>query len=128
MSWPRPPWEWVAPACRGAGARHFFGEGGDLRVARALCAGCPEREECREWGIRHEPFGVWGGAGAGTLEAERARRGLPNIVPGRRRYGPAECGTDSGYRRHFREGEPACEPCRRAHAADRSARRAKASA
>ncbi len=29
---------------------------------------------------------------------------------------PAKCGTTSGYRRHRRLGEPACDACRAAHA------------
>jgi len=28
---------------------------------------------------------------------------------------PAECGTDSGYRRHGRHGEDACQRCKDAH-------------
>lgn len=27
------------------------------------------------------------------------------------------CGTEAAYRRHRRRGEPACQPCRQAHAA-----------
>lgn len=32
------------------------------------------------------------------------------------RRNAAQCGTDSGYRRHYRNRETACEPCRAAHA------------
>lgn len=28
---------------------------------------------------------------------------------------PAKCGTDSGYTRHVKRGEPACPACRQAH-------------
>lgn len=28
---------------------------------------------------------------------------------------PAKCGTRSGYNRHYRLGEPVCEPCRQAN-------------
>lgn len=30
---------------------------------------------------------------------------------------PAECGTEAGYRRHYRYKEPPCQPCRAAKAA-----------
>ena len=36
----------------------------------------------------------------------------------------AFCGTHSGYQRHHREGEPACEECRAAHARYRRGLRA----
>ena len=33
-----------------------------------------------------------------------------------KRPGPAECGTDAGYRRHRRSGEKPCDECKRGHA------------
>ena len=41
---------------------------------------------------------------------------------------PAQCGTDSGYRRHLRNGEPICDECRAAHSAALRAYRAMARA
>lgn len=38
---------------------------------------------------------------------------------------PAECGTPSGWRRHNRNHEPACDACRRAHNADEKTRQAR---
>ena len=35
-----------------------------------------------------------------------------------------ECGTATGYNRHYRAGERACRPCLDAHAAAKRARRA----
>ena len=32
------------------------------------------------------------------------------------------CGTNSGYRRHLRAGEPTCQACRKAHTADKRIR------
>lgn len=40
-----------------------------------------------------------------------------------RRRRPVTCGTEHGYRRHLRAGEPACTPCRQAHAAHQRATR-----
>jgi len=46
-------------------ARVFHPERGEntrlwVSTAKAVCAGCPVREECLEAGMR-EPRGVWGG-------------------------------------------------------------------
>ena len=43
--------------------------------------------------------------------------GTPDRPRTRTRRKTAECGTDSGYHHHIRYAkEPACDPCRRAHA------------
>jgi WhiB family redox-sensing transcriptional regulator len=58
-----PNWRQSA-ACRGMNAEMFhpFSER-DFRLgeSRAVCAGCPVRDECGEYGIAHEEFGVYGG-------------------------------------------------------------------
>lgn len=50
-------------ACRGVDARVFFIEpGGDVRPAKAICATCPVRVECREYGRAiGATVGIWGG-------------------------------------------------------------------
>lgn len=50
----------------------------------------------------------------GTPEAAQNPRQAP-----RRTRQSAECGTDAGYRRHYRLKEPTCAPCRAAKAASR---------
>ena len=37
--------------------------------AKALCASCVVKDECFDWGIRYEKYGVWGG----TTETERRK-------------------------------------------------------
>lgn len=37
----------------------------------------------------------------------------------------APCGTDSAYKRHLRNGEPTCQPCRQAHRETQRDRRAR---
>jgi WhiB family redox-sensing transcriptional regulator len=67
--------------CRGMHPSLFFplkgGRGANTtgNLAKAVCdsggvggAPCPCREACREWGLHHELFGVWGGL------SERQRR------------------------------------------------------
>ena len=30
-------------------------------VAKAICASCDIIDACRDWGIKHESYGIWGG-------------------------------------------------------------------
>ncbi|MGI8534966.1 MAG: WhiB family transcriptional regulator [Mycobacteriales bacterium] len=64
-------WEWqLLGSCRGKDTELFFhpeGERGSRRsnreaAAKAVCASCPVRRECRAHALSaHEPYGVWGG-------------------------------------------------------------------
>lgn len=52
-----------------AAASAFSGTiGADPTTALALCAACPFLDECRDWALTHDVYGVWGG----TTEADRA--------------------------------------------------------
>ena len=76
------------------------------RAAKRICATCPVRQECLQHALTwRESAGVWGG----MTETERQRH--PENRP-RRRGEPAPSGTESGYRRHLKNGEPACGACR----------------
>lgn len=48
----------------------------------------------------------------------------PARVSNRASPKPAVCGTTSGYKKHRRNGEEACDPCKVGHAADARARHA----
>jgi WhiB family transcriptional regulator, redox-sensing transcriptional regulator len=42
----------------------FPGQGGDVRAAKAVCAGCPVIEQCRAYALdRPGLSGIWGGTG-----------------------------------------------------------------
>jgi WhiB family redox-sensing transcriptional regulator len=63
--------EWVRWAeCAGCDPDLFFPErGASTRQAKAVCTGCPVREECLEYALSNgEKFGIWGG------KSERERR------------------------------------------------------
>ena len=71
---PAPPpggWRYQA-ACRGANLNLSFpGRGESAEPARRICARCPVREPCLDYGLRHGiTHGIWGGL------AERDRRAL----------------------------------------------------
>lgn len=63
-------WDWqLDAACRGQ-AEPFFHPYGEReptrsrreRAAKAICAGCPVMQQCREHALdAREPYGVWGG-------------------------------------------------------------------
>lgn len=55
-------------------------------AATQLCkSGCPVYRACREWGIRHEKFGCWGGLADRALTKQRKELGIrlqePPSVP-----------------------------------------------
>jgi WhiB family redox-sensing transcriptional regulator len=65
----RPRWQLHA-ACRGLDPERFFPERGDsLAPARSVCATCPVRVPCGEYGAG-EKVGIWGG----LSERERRQR------------------------------------------------------
>jgi WhiB family transcriptional regulator, redox-sensing transcriptional regulator len=68
----RPAWHADA-ACRGRGTAVFFpgrGQNTACANAKAVCAGCPVRDECLDAALTHgELAGIWGG----TSERERRR-------------------------------------------------------
>ena len=80
--------------CLGEDTETFFSEDPALVAkAKALCLGCPVLQQCAEWAIRHEDYGVFGGLSAkerafmrgGTravdaLETDRIRREVTYIL------------------------------------------------
>jgi len=110
------PPEWTLVAlCLGIDPEIFYPPAGSdaarvTREAKRICDLCPVRTECLTYALSHGEvnYGVWGGLT--PLErrqlAPRPGRGLA-----RARRNPARCGTEAGYGRHKRLGEPACRPC-----------------
>jgi WhiB family redox-sensing transcriptional regulator len=83
-------WEWqLQGSCRDADPTLFFhpeGERGPARrnrdaAAKAICAGCPVIEQCRQHALAvREPYGVWGCLTEDEREAIYSgdrRRGVP---------------------------------------------------
>lgn len=101
----------MRPACRSADPGLFDStDQRDHQRARSICATCPCVMACLKVALniagehphnpnRRGPHGTWGGllwkAGHITLGAV--------------------CGTDQGYYRHLRAGNPACFDCKAAH-------------
>lgn len=112
-----PAWHAQA-ACKGL-TDLFFNERGDnadMKEAKHVCASCPVAPECREYVLSVDLVerGIWGGL------SEKERRPLRRLRrPLKPSPGPggmeAQCGTDSGYYRHIRQGTERCAACKRAH-------------
>jgi WhiB family redox-sensing transcriptional regulator len=75
-------WRLLA-ACRTAEGDLFFAADGERglakrrreRAAKAICIGCPVRQECARYAISNrEPYGVWGGLS--EHDRQRIWRGL----------------------------------------------------
>jgi WhiB family transcriptional regulator, redox-sensing transcriptional regulator len=67
-----PAWQQFAACVHYAGQVDFFpARGESVREAKAVCAGCPVRDDCLEFALRLKvAHGVWGGL------SERERRTL----------------------------------------------------
>ena len=64
-------------ACRGADPDLFFPVQNGRTVptaVRALCDVCPVCDDCAQWGLWHEPHGIWGGLTQWELNDIRRRR------------------------------------------------------
>ena len=65
------PWVRQAACAKVPNADKIFfpGQGESITEAKAICAGCPVREECLDYALRTtQRFGIWGGV------TERQRR------------------------------------------------------
>jgi hypothetical protein len=108
-----------------------------ISQAKATCQSCPVLKQCVNWVMQGDedptPSHVTGGMTPTERTYLRVRTitGLSSINENRelwratakhlrsltlaRSHQQAACGTRSGYMRHRRLGEVACDPCREAH-------------
>lgn len=105
--------EWMArAACLNADTEVFFPDTGEPPDrAKRICARCPVVQECLDWALAlpADTVGIWGATTVRERQTLRQMGAAGTVKP------PAECGSPSGYERHRRNGEDACEPCRLAH-------------
>jgi len=76
----RDPGLYENPACASVGGDFWFPERAsdsvDIAVAKSICGRCPHREECAEWGINKERFGIWGGLSENIRTRIRRERNI----------------------------------------------------
>ena len=91
----------------------------DRAEACRRCSSCPVLNACRQWAIRHQEEGVWGGTDDHDRNVYRRTGRLPHRthrpIPALRPPTVARsgCGTETRYRRHRAAGEE-CLVCRTA--------------
>ncbi len=81
--------------------------------AKQVCALCDVRAECLAEALALGADGVWGG----LSPKKRQRLGGKPYATAAPFLPTADHGTEAGYQRHRRAGEPACQLCRDASAA-----------
>lgn len=85
--WPAPGADTSPPElpCRQVDPELFFAESpADVEAAKAVCTGCPVRQDCLTGALeRREPWGVWGGELfiAGVVVPRKRPRGRPRKHP-----------------------------------------------
>jgi WhiB family redox-sensing transcriptional regulator len=75
----RVPINFTDPLCSQVDTELFFPEKGDYytaQVAKKICGQCPHLQECLEWALVNERFGVWGGTNAKDRQRIRSKRGI----------------------------------------------------
>ena len=77
----REPRFYENPACATVGGDFWFPENDpanrntiEVAIAKSICRRCPNQEECAEWGIQNENFGIWGGLNEGQRRLIRRKR------------------------------------------------------
>jgi WhiB family redox-sensing transcriptional regulator len=74
--------DFTSATCSGIGLEFFFpeekgsGTSVEERMARRICFGCPVLEECGEWGMKHELYGIWGGMSPRERMMKRRKAGI----------------------------------------------------
>lgn len=58
-------------------SRNYLDEG----AAKRICAGCPVQQECLNWALHHERYGIWGGTNPREREILRIKKRITVIDP-----------------------------------------------
>lgn len=81
------PWTFDNPICAQVGGEMFYSADLDdpneldsnisnVQEARKICSSCSHQEDCANWGIYHERFGIWGGLSPKDLVKIRQKRNI----------------------------------------------------
>lgn len=111
--------------CRDEDPELFFPHPGDTvraEAAKAICARCPVWDECLTWATEQHEEGVWGGTTEDERRPRRSRRKRNGPVP------TAQCGSESGARRHRKFKQRVCALCRDAEKRARDRRQLRSGA
>jgi WhiB family transcriptional regulator, redox-sensing transcriptional regulator len=74
----RGPRQFENPSCAQISTDLFFPEQGEdvhlIRQIKNVCKLCPHQQECAEWGIQNERYGIWGGLSDADRKIVRRQR------------------------------------------------------
>ena len=83
----RSPIHYENPSCEGSG-HLFYDDSGNVNLvrqayaqAKSMCMDCAYIDECAEWGIKYELYGIWGGLTPKERAAIRSKRGFIRQQP-----------------------------------------------
>ena len=51
-----------------------------IKAAIAVCQSCPVKQQCLDYALIHEPYGIWGGLSEQDRERKRRELNLPLLV------------------------------------------------
>lgn len=78
----REPRHYESPLCAEVDINLFYPEDLDednrrgIEQAKRICGKCIHKDECAEWGIKNEEYGIWGGLNMHERKLARRRRGI----------------------------------------------------
>jgi len=76
----RGPSKFEDPLCQQISTELFFPEASEGRVlvaqVKSICERCPHLQECEEWGINKERYGIWGGLTENQRRKIRIKRNI----------------------------------------------------
>lgn len=76
----RGPRSFENPSCTQISLDLFFPEIGEsstiIRQLKNVCKLCPHQQECAEWGIYKERYGIWGGLSETERKAIRRQKNI----------------------------------------------------
>jgi WhiB family redox-sensing transcriptional regulator len=76
-----PSW-WDRATCKGQPTELFFPVLRESnKEALAFCRVCPVKLQCREWALRHELHGTWGGLSERQRKLQRQALHIPCTTP-----------------------------------------------
>jgi len=95
-------------ACKNSPTEWFYPEGAEINPdALYLCETCPVRNECRDYGVVYEEWGIWGGLTASQRRRVRKEHNIllsQSVKPRKAPYHD-NCGTNAGYHNLYRHYE-----------------------
>jgi hypothetical protein len=105
---PLPPRPRGDEPCRNRPELFFASHPAHVEAAKRHCGGCRLLQECRDYGIAAEVYGVYGGLSPEERKQIRKRRGIVVNQPTIRieRRAPIDHGTEAGRKQHARRGIP----------------------